>query len=62
MLRTRFGREKTKEAIEDARTLGRRSKLLLDYLKERKGYWKLKEEALVRHVLRPGSGEAMDQS
>jgi hypothetical protein len=53
---------KDKRSDRDAKTLGRRSKLLLDYLKERKGYWKLKEEVLDRNVLRPGSGEAMDQS
>jgi hypothetical protein len=29
---------------------GRRRKLLLDDLREKKGYWKLKEEALVRNL------------
>jgi len=35
---------------------GRRSKRLLDYLKEKTGYWKLKEEALRRLPWRPCFG------
>ena len=35
---------------------GRRGKQLLDDLKEKTGYWKLKEEALDRTVWRTGLG------
>jgi hypothetical protein len=35
---------------------GRRCKLLLDYLKEKRGYWKLKEEALDRTMWRTRFG------
>ena len=35
---------------------GRRSKQLLDAIEERRGYWKLKEEALASTVLRTGFG------
>ena len=36
--------------------LGRRSKRLLDYLNEKTGYWKLKEEALHPTTWRPRFG------
>jgi hypothetical protein len=35
---------------------GRRSKQLLDELQEKRGYWKLKEEALDRILWRTGFG------
>jgi hypothetical protein len=35
---------------------GRRRKQVLDDLKEMRGYWKLKEEALHYNVLRTGFG------
>ena len=35
---------------------GRRRKKLLDHLKEKRGYWKLKEEALDRTVWRSRFG------
>jgi len=35
---------------------GRRSKQLLNYLKEKKRYWKLKEEAPARTLWRTGFG------
>jgi hypothetical protein len=37
---------KIKGRIEIMGRRGRRRKQLLDYIKERRGYWKLKEEAL----------------
>jgi len=40
----------------------RRHKELLDDFKERRGYWKLKEEALDRTLLRTCFEEAMDLS
>ena len=43
---------KTKERIEVARRRGRRSKKLLDDLKDRRGYCQLKEEALDRTMWR----------
>jgi hypothetical protein len=52
-----------KWVIEGKRVMGRRKrrrKQLLDDLKERTGYWKLKQEALGRTVLRTGFGEAVD--
>jgi len=36
---------------------GRRSKQLPDSLKERRGYWKFKEEALDRTLWRTGFGK-----
>jgi hypothetical protein len=45
---------------------GRRHKLLLDDLKEKRGYWKLKEEALDRFLwrarFRRGFGPAVRQT
>jgi hypothetical protein len=41
---------------------GRRRKQLLDDLKEKRRYWKLKEEALDRTLWRTRFGEAMDLS
>jgi hypothetical protein len=35
---------------------GRRGKQLLDVIKEKRGYWKLKEEALDRTLWRTGFG------
>ena len=43
---------KIKGQIEVTRRRGRRRKKLLDYLKDRRGYCKLKEEALDRTMLR----------
>jgi len=40
------------------RRRGGRGKQLLDYLKERKEYWKLKGEALDRSLWRPRSGRS----
>ena len=37
---------KIEEKVEGARRLGRRCKQLLDDVKEKRRYWKLKEEAL----------------
>ena len=37
---------------------GRRLKQLLDYLKERRGYWKLKAEALDRTLRKTRSGRS----
>jgi hypothetical protein len=42
--------------IEVTGRRGRRRRKLLDYLKERKGYCHLKEEALVRTMWRVGFG------
>ena len=36
--------------------LGRRHMQVLGYIKEKRGYWKLKEEALDRTVWRTGFG------
>jgi hypothetical protein len=41
---------------------GRRSKQLLDDLKEKSGWWELKEEALDRTVWRLTMEDAMDMS
>jgi hypothetical protein len=43
--------------IEVTGRKGRRSKQLLDNLKKMKGFWKLKEEALDRTVLRTRFGK-----
>jgi hypothetical protein len=43
-------KERHREGITGSR--GRRSKQLLDNLKEKRGYWKFKEEALDRTVWR----------
>jgi hypothetical protein len=42
--------------IEMMRRRGRRRKQLLDSLKEKRGYWKLKEEALARTLCRTHFG------
>jgi len=42
----------TEEKVDGTRRRGRRRKQLLDDLKEKRGYWKLKEEALDRTVRR----------
>jgi len=42
--------------IERKGRRGRRSKQLLDNLKEKRSYWKLKEEALDRNMWRTGYG------
>jgi hypothetical protein len=42
--------------IEKKERRGRRRKKLLDDLKEKKGYWKFKEEALDRTLWRTGCG------
>jgi len=41
---------------------GRRSKQLLEEIKEKLGYWKLQEEALERTLWRPALKEAVDLS
>jgi hypothetical protein len=48
--------EKLKWRIEVMWRRGRRRKQLLDDLKEKRGYWKLKEEALVRTMWRTRFG------
>ena len=48
--------EKIDGRIQVAGRRGRRSKQLLEELKEMSGYWKLKEEALDRAVWRTGFG------
>jgi hypothetical protein len=47
---------KLKAGIEITGRQGRRSKQLLDDLKEKRGYWKLKEEALDRTLWRTRFG------
>jgi hypothetical protein len=47
---------KIKGRIEVTGRRGRRRKKLMDDLKENRGYWKLKEEALVRIVWRTRFG------
>jgi hypothetical protein len=47
---------KLEERIETTGRRGRRRKQLLDDLKEKKRYWKLKEEALDRTVWRTRFG------
>ena len=42
--------------MEVTRRRGRRRRKLLDYLKEKRGYWHLKEEALDRTMWRAGFG------
>jgi hypothetical protein len=57
---------KTEERIEGTGRRGRRSKKLLDDLKEKRVYWKLNEEALDRIVWRTrfgkGCGSAVRQA
>jgi hypothetical protein len=48
--------------IEMTRRRGRRRKQLLDYLKENRRYWKLKEEALDRPLGELALEEATDLS
>jgi hypothetical protein len=45
-----------KGRTEETRRLGRRRKQLLVDVKEKRAYWKLKEEALDRAVWRTGFG------
>jgi lauroyl/myristoyl acyltransferase len=52
MMIQRVIERKIKEGIEVTRRRGRRSRKLLDDLKERRGYYHLKEEALDRTVWR----------
>jgi hypothetical protein len=47
-LRVSENREGIEGKIEVTERRGRRSKKLLDNLKETRGYWKLKEEAVAR--------------
>jgi len=47
---------KVDERIEVVGTRGRRPKQTLDDLKEKRGYWKLKEGALYRTLWRARSG------
>jgi len=49
---------KIEESIEVTARRGRRRKRLLDGLKEKRGYWKLKVEALDRILWRSGFGRA----
>ena len=48
---------KTQGSLEVTGTRGRRRKHLLDDLKEKKGYWKFKAEALYRALWRTRFGE-----
>jgi hypothetical protein len=48
--------------IEVTGRRGRRRKQLLDDLKEKRGYWKLKEETLDRNAWRTGFGRSMGLS
>ena len=48
---------KTQGRLELTCRRGRRRKQLLDDLKEREGYWKIKEEALDRDLCRTRFGE-----
>jgi hypothetical protein len=48
---------KIERRIEVTKIRGRRSKQLLDDLKETRGYWKLKEEALNRTLWRSRFGK-----
>jgi hypothetical protein len=52
----RFIEGKIKGGIEVRGRRGRRRRKLLDYLKERRGYSHLKEEALDRNMWRAGLG------
>jgi len=52
----RVNEGKREERIGVTRRRGRRRKQLLDDLKEKRGYWKLKEEALDRTLWRTGFG------
>jgi len=51
-----------KKRVEGTRRRERRGNQLLDDLKEKRGYWKLKEEALDRTVWKTGLEEAVDLS
>jgi hypothetical protein len=51
---------KIKEEIEVTRIQGRRSKKLLDDLKDRRGYSHLKEEALDRNMWRDRFGRGFE--
>jgi hypothetical protein len=57
---------KTEGRIKVTGRLGKRRKQLLDYLKETRGYWKLKEEALDctlwRTLLERGYGTVVRQT
>ena len=55
-VRTAFWNTLLKARIEVMGIRGRRVKQLLDDLKERRGYWKLKEEALDRALWRTRCG------
>jgi hypothetical protein len=57
-----FIERKVDGRIEVMERRGRRRKQLMDDLKERKGYWKLNEEALYRTVWRTCFVEAIDMS
>ena len=51
---------KIKGEIEVTRRQGRRSKLLLDYLRDRRGYCHLKEEAVDRNMWRDRFGRCFE--
>ena len=51
-----FIEEMTKKRKGVTRRRGKRSKQLLDYLKQTRGYWKLKEEAIDGSLWRTGFG------
>ena len=53
---------KVKVRIDVTGRRGRRCKQLLDYLKETRGYWKLKEGTLDRGMWRTRCERAMDLS
>jgi hypothetical protein len=53
---------KTEETVDVTGRRGRRRKQLLDDLKERRGCWKLKEEALDRTLWRTGYEPGVGQT
>jgi hypothetical protein len=52
--------EKVERRIEIMGTRERRHKPLLDVFKENKGYWRLKEDATGRNLLRSGLGKGYE--
>jgi len=50
---------KIEEKVKEKGRRGIRCKYLLDVLKEKRGYWKLEEEALVRSLWRTCFGKAI---
>jgi len=56
--KTRYSRKKIEGMIEVMGRRRKRSKQLVDTVKERKGYWKLKREALDRTLWRTRFGRS----